>query len=520
MQFICNYPAKLELNWKENLMNENIFPSVAIFLLALSFFGISYSFFRKEQYKKALYLIILGGFLLRLFCSLDPGLHPWDERFHALVAKNMTEAPLEPKLYPEALLEYDYKNWAKNHVWLHKQPLPFWVMGASIKLFGTNVFALRLPTLLLSALLIGLTFGIASRLFNARVGVLAAFFHAINGLIIEIGSGRVATDHLDLFFFFFIELAIFIAVLHRNKKRVLNLIMIGAFTGFALLSKWLPGLIVIPVYLFLNYEPKKWKPLISSTALILIIALLVSLPWQVYAASMWPKEYWWENAYNLLHFNSALEDQGKPWWYHFENMGRIWNELIFVVLPWFIWRTWQSKSRNVNLALLVWIFLPYLFFSIASTKMQGYVLFTGPAFFILLSLFITEWCFNENRKPKTGNTWLPKLISVIIILLSVRFAVERVKPFEIPDQNERVEGQLLLIDNNVRGLGPHFVFNTPEYIDLMFFSDHIAYEKIPSEEEIAYLVSKGKSVVIIDEGNLPDYVTQNESIQKIQFNPE
>lgn len=37
----------------------------------------------------SLWIIILAGFTLRLIPTQDVFLHEWDERFHALVAKNM-----------------------------------------------------------------------------------------------------------------------------------------------------------------------------------------------------------------------------------------------------------------------------------------------------------------------------------------------------------------------------------------------------------------------------------------------
>ncbi len=493
------------------------FFGATVFVVVMIMFGVSYTFFNWKKYRKALLLIIAAGFLLRLFCALDPALHQWDERFHALVAKNIMEEPLSPKLYKEVPLDYDYKHWGKNHIWLHKQPLPFWVIGASFKVFGVNLLALRLPALLLSTLLIAVTFLIGSKLFNDRIGVLAAFFHSVNGLIIEIGSGRVATDHVDLFFFFFIEMAILFSVLHRDKRSNWNIIQIGLLTGMAVLSKWLPGLIVLPVFVVLNFKKQKIRTILTEGTMIFMIALLVSLPWQVYAANVFPDEYWWENGYNLMHFNSSIEQHGKPWWYHLVNMGHIWNDLIFLILPWFIWKAIKNKARSEYWALLTWMFLPYLFFSLASTKMQGYILFTGPVFFIILALFIEEWCLKAGRQLFRKRQWIPKVVTVLIVLLAFRFGIERVKPFEMPKPNERLEMQLIAIDSYVIGDGPHIVFNSSDYIELMFFTDHLAYEKIPSLEEIQKLVATGESIIVIDNGGLPEYLQNNKDLQVINL---
>jgi len=45
--------------------------------------------------KEAFWLLLFAAFVMRLMMiGLDPYLHSWDERFHAVVAKNMMQHPL------------------------------------------------------------------------------------------------------------------------------------------------------------------------------------------------------------------------------------------------------------------------------------------------------------------------------------------------------------------------------------------------------------------------------------------
>jgi 4-amino-4-deoxy-L-arabinose transferase-like glycosyltransferase len=81
--------------------------------------------------------------------NLDHFLILWDEQYHALVAKNMLKNPFKPTLYPVELLDYDYRNWSANYIWLHKQPLFLWQIALSLKIFGTTELAVRLPSILL-----------------------------------------------------------------------------------------------------------------------------------------------------------------------------------------------------------------------------------------------------------------------------------------------------------------------------------------------------------------------------------
>ncbi|MCC6768002.1 MAG: glycosyltransferase family 39 protein [Bacteroidia bacterium] len=139
----------------------------------------------RNDYTISLILLMLGGIVLRLYTAADLYLHPWDERYHALVAKHLMSHPLLPTLYEHPVLPFDYTSWTSNHVWVHKQPLPLWTMAISMSVFGVNELALRLPSVVLSTIGIGLTFFIASYIFSKKLAWLAAFFFSINGLIIE-----------------------------------------------------------------------------------------------------------------------------------------------------------------------------------------------------------------------------------------------------------------------------------------------------------------------------------------------
>ncbi|MFK7771968.1 MAG: ArnT family glycosyltransferase [Saprospiraceae bacterium] len=465
---------------------------VSILLLMIVGSGFALLQFSKNRINSAFYVILLIGFLLRIYCSLDPYLHEWDERFHALVAKNLIENPLKPTLYQFPFFEYDFKSWQSNHVWLHKQPLPLWTIALSLKTFGTNVFAVRIPSILLSTLCIWFTFLIGKKMFNPRVGFLAAFFLSINGLVIEITSGRVTTDHVDLFFMFFIELGVLLSVFYKENPKKYLLVFIGVSIGLAILCKWLPALIVLPVFFVLNFKKGEIYSVLKKMGLILLVSCLVFLPWQIYSSQTFPEEYWWEQIFNLLHMTEGLEGFGNPWWYFIDMARMVWNELIYLAFGWFLYLIYQKKNDQNRLAILVWIVIPYIFFSMVSTKMQGYVLFTAPAVFIVLALFAERLLdFSKNTKPIYNKINVGLL--VVIVLLSIRYGVERVKPFSKNNGSSwsiRIEK---LAKENPSKL---IVINEPRYIEAMFRYDIPVYEKRPAEEELLKWKNKGYKILI------------------------
>ena len=129
---------------------------------------------RRRDPRVPLLLLFLAALLLHGNLAWHEGLGRWDERFHALVARNLLDHPLVPTLLERPLYDSPASDWFNSHVWLHKPPLATWLMAGSMALFGENEFALRLPSVLLSAACVVLTFLIARLFLGATAALLAA----------------------------------------------------------------------------------------------------------------------------------------------------------------------------------------------------------------------------------------------------------------------------------------------------------------------------------------------------------
>jgi hypothetical protein len=64
--------------------------------------------------------------------------------------------------------------------WVDKPPLVLYLLAASLRAWGVSDLALRLPAMLASLLTVGATYGLARRLANARVALLAAALAAVS----------------------------------------------------------------------------------------------------------------------------------------------------------------------------------------------------------------------------------------------------------------------------------------------------------------------------------------------------
>jgi 4-amino-4-deoxy-L-arabinose transferase-like glycosyltransferase len=472
---------------------------------------LSWKFQARDNFKFAILLLMSCGLLLRLYTACDFFLHPWDERYHALVAKHMIQHPLIPMLYEQTLLPYRYTEWTINHVWLHKQPLPLWTMAVSMKLFGVNEIALRLPSIFLTTIGIYLTFHIGKFFYNARAGYIAALLYSVNGFVIDLASGRGTTDHIDIFFLAFIQLSIFFAVLYVQKSRVTWNILSGVSLGAAILSKWLPALIVLPMWLLITIDSKKFniKTITRQFFVLIFVTAIVTLPWQLYIFHTFPSEAHWEAAYNFRHITDIVESHKKPIYFYFDTIRIDYGELVYIPLLWFIWSYYKNLQNLKLAALFVWWFIPILFFTFVKTKMGGYILFTAPAFFVITGAFCTElpkWRYNSRAA-----IWLGRAFPILVILLAARYAIERTKPFNNINRQPEWVKELKKLNNMKIKNGVLFNYNNP--IDAMFYTNLTAYESLPDTAIIKNLVSHGYTVIINDK-NVPVEVS---TIQKIKL---
>ena len=435
------------------------------------------------------------GLLLRIYTATDLFLHPWDERYHALVAKNLIEHPLRPALYDNTILPYDYTYWAGNHIWLHKQPVPLWTMALSMSVFGINEIALRLPSVLLTTIGIWIIFFIASYLFNKRTGIIAAFLYSIHGLIIELTAGRVATDHIDVFFLFFIQLSVLFAIKFLQKKKLIYNILCGTSIGLAILSKWLPALIVFPIWLLLVYDSKKFssKEIFINLFILCLVTLIISLPWQLYIFNEFPAEAQWESSYNLKHITEVLEQRTGPFYYHFDKLRMLYGELIYLPVIWFLWKTAKNLHNKKRLIISIWFILPYIFFSFTKTKMQGYTIFAAPAIFIITGLF---WHYLYQYRKRFRARWIIVTVLVLLPALPVRYSIERIKPFMIRERNPQWARELRTLNAALDPEQKIVIFNAELPIETMFYVSCTAYSKIPDSLALKSIETKGYTILI------------------------
>jgi 4-amino-4-deoxy-L-arabinose transferase len=228
--------------------------------------------------------------------------------------------------------------------------------------------------------------------------------------------------------------AIYFSTQHIKTKKPAFTILIGLFIGLAVLTKWLPALIVIPVWFLLAIESKKFTKREIALNLLVIISIATSLflPWQLYIHSHFPAEAGYTMSHNMLHITEVLDNQTGPFWFFISRMGTNFGELIYIPLIFIVIRYIKNRKDYKLLSLIVWIFIPLIFFSVAKTKMQAYILFTAPALFLITAYFAN---FLTEKAIENKHKFVNFALAVLLIALPFRYTVERLKPFSKDERN-------------------------------------------------------------------------------------
>ncbi|MCD6063518.1 MAG: glycosyl transferase family 39, partial [Flavipsychrobacter sp.] len=339
----------------------------------------------------AIGVLCFAALSLRLFAAhLDPFLHEWDEKYHALVARNMMDDPFKPVLRT-SILEYDYRSWCCNYIWLHKQPLFLWQMALSMKLFGVSEFAARYPSALMGALMVVPVYRIAKlSTGNSITALVAAMFMCVSNYQLELISGYHGMDHNDVAFSFYVLATLWAYTEYLYDKSLRWVILIGVFAGCAVLNKWLTGLLVYTCWLIniMVFERANFKTEMKRLLMSVVVACIVFAPWQLYILYRFPIEAKHEFAYNARHLFEVVEGHGGSAWFYFERFALYFGIYSWPLLPLgFMFLLAVSKYRNRASVFVVTAFIIVLvFFSfIVRSKLQSYVFVVAPLGFIAIA---------------------------------------------------------------------------------------------------------------------------------------
>ncbi len=290
--------------------------------------------------------------------------------------------------------------------WLEKPPLLFWMLVASFASFGSSEWSARLPNTLL-ALLMAVGIGVFAGVHRgARCGVVA--FLLLTTSLLYVGYARAASTDLPLTAAFALSMiGGFLAV---NRGSYLWALACGTALGLTVLAK---GFVALPLILgcLALYIVAAHKPFPAGPALVATVpAVVVAVPW------LWM--VWELNGENfiitffvnqhLARIATDLHHHSEPFWYFIPVLlGGFFPWALF--LPASAHSLWKRRKKmppgEFELALFLWIWaaLPFLFFSVSTGKLAGYILPIFPAISVLVAM---QWELSIEKNHL--DTWMGK----------------------------------------------------------------------------------------------------------------
>lgn len=459
---------------------------------------------------KALLLLTFSALSFYAFVALfDPFLHIWDERFHALVAKNLSHHPLLPTLYDNPVVSMAYDRWDRAIVWLHKQPLFLWQIALSLKVWGCNTFGLRFPSVIMASLLLPITYRVGKLLGNDSVGFISAAFMLSSFYTVQLVSGVQGMEHNDLAFLFYVSASIWAWVEYEfaeGYKKWRWALLIGLFSGAAILCKWLVGLLVYAAFSSQILTDFNWKR-IGHVAVALLVTTLMVLPWQLLSFSWYPAEAAFEMKYNALHFTDAIEGHGGEWLFHWEKIPVLFGSAVQVLLiPAFLGLILTSTKKRVAAAFVLLPILTYVFYSLASTKMQSYPYVVAMPIYVSMA-FLVNW-FIQRLKGLTSSkvaTWLSTILLVVSMVFNLNIKellLVHTSWYGYNEYHEELSKNRLIFLELKEELPVNSVlFNVSgrHYVEAMFYTDFPAYEMMPGTIEIQQVLDADMVPVVLND---------------------
>ncbi|HZE80189.1 MAG TPA: glycosyltransferase family 39 protein, partial [Candidatus Polarisedimenticolia bacterium] len=310
-----------------------------------------------------------------------------------------------------------------------KPALLFWKMMNSYSIFGVSDWAARIPAAVhATAVVVGIFFFMRRFRFASELD--AAMIAASSAGMIGFGRGA-STDML-------VSAPFALAMMcwwtwHQTPKKLWLLLFYGLL-GIGALAKGpvAPALAVLVVggYAVLRRDGKIFVRSLSVTGFLLFAAIV--LPWYLAVQHKVPQFFRvFFIEHNLERFGTNLYQHSQPFWYYipvFILAALPWTWFTITALVESIWTSIQrfrrkesfdEENSGFRLFLLVWIFVPIVFFSISRAKLPGYILPAVPGAAILTADFLhVRW-----EPLSVRFRWLPRLLIALHALLCAMLMV-------------------------------------------------------------------------------------------------
>ena len=322
--------------------------------------------------------------------------------------------------------------------WFIHPPLWFWAAGVCANLLGLSEFALRLPSAVFGSLCVLLAYAAGRRMFGETAGVVAAL--ALGVSLEFLVMSRLAIQ--DTMLVFFVAASTFWAYFaaRDGDARAFWIATISAALGTLVKG---PVAVVLPLLTVFAWTlwARKTRDVLRLPWFAGLLAYVV-LAGAWFAAETAINGWGFLGAYfglsNVARFLSPFENQpGPPYYYVPVIIAGFFPFVAF--LPQALVRAWRSGTDEGRF-LICAVLVPFIFFSVAQTKVPNYIAIAFPAMAVLIGESLSAAIAGRSVSAMRRS-----LLSLVIALLIVAVGITAYGRLHFSDQLRALAPSLELL---------------------------------------------------------------------------
>ena len=316
----------------------------------------------KEIIKKNWFFVVVFAFLSRIFLIGRVKIIMWDATVYIMNARWF----IGEQIFWEIL----------------RAPLlPFLI--SPLALFGASPKAYITFSVLISILSIIVTYFVAKEFFGEKAGVLSALILAVVPLHIY-WSPQVYTEILGSLFV--LGCVYFLWKFDKSENDYKFLYLCGAMAGFSFLSRYILGIMLPVIFIFLLLRKKLT---IKNVLIVLILFSIVVIPWFAYNYSVFG------DPMHSIREGITWKGHGvMPYTYYLTELPAAMSLSFLVVAFGFFYSLKHLKNPKVQLLLITFMTF-FIFITIDTHKEIRYFLPMFPIIIIFSSYFIEKIDFKK-----------------------------------------------------------------------------------------------------------------------------
>jgi 4-amino-4-deoxy-L-arabinose transferase len=313
-----------------------------------------------------------------------------------------------------------------------------------------------------------------------------------------------------------------------NTPKLKFIVLMGLFSGCAMLNKWVTGLLVFEGF-FVFSLMQGIKSLSKNSlrlAFSVTIAFVLFLPWQVYCFTHFQDNAKYEWAYNQRHFWEVLEGHWHERYFYLNQLKYQFSLLqAFVFIGIFLSLFKLDKFKYI-VPVIVMVVSLYTFFTVAATKITSYVMVTMPLLFVFMAYAFTS-VFDFFRRRNSGVGFLLYLLFVPLILFQNFNITKLQRDYNSTgtawfQRSNYAKQQNTVSYKHIAKMGlpkRSVVIGLENFgtVEGMFYTGFPCYGYYISDKEIETIRSKGYKIVVF-KNNIPPLLQGDSSLIVLPYN--